>query len=59
MQLLKESKKEQTTSWKQDVGLGMESYQQTVPSCGGWRHIEIYWVFVLEAEKQGYENVKC
>ena len=23
------------------------------------RHIEIYWVFVLEVEKQGYENVNC
>ena len=23
------------------------------------RHVKINWVFALEAEKQGYQNVKC
>ena len=36
MWLLEESKKDQKTSWKQDVRLGMESHQQTVPIFGGW-----------------------
>ena len=37
----------------------MESHQQTVPIFGGWKAHKDNWVFALEAEKQGYKNVKC
>lgn len=37
----------------------MGNHQQTVPIFGTRRQVKINWVFALEAEKQGYQNVKC
>ena len=37
----------------------MESHKQTVPIFGAWKTHKDNRVFALEAEKQGYKNVKC
>ena len=38
---------------------GWKAINRLVLSLVPGRHIKITWVSVLEAEKQGYKNIKC